>query len=138
LWRAKYFRHNLSKMEMITEIHVDWQNIVLFELLKSHLLNCLLINRRHVANNNGGGVKSIVDIRGQVRMRGKVGLNLSLIHMHPFPQYHPTFFLFSPLQLNSQTCLLGRKNIEGLFVPFPPPPSCVCALSFVHCHRIFC
>jgi len=42
----------------------------------------------------GGGreAKSIVGIMGQVRMSGKVGLNLSLIHMHPFPHFQPTFF----------------------------------------------
>ena len=77
----------------------------------------------------GGEAKSIVGIRGQVRMRGKVGLHLSLIHMHPFPHSHSTFFLFALLQLNSQKHLLGGKNIEGLFAPFPPPPCYVCVLK---------
>lgn len=48
----------------------------------------------------GGGSESTMGIRNfnlrgnQVRKRGKIGVNQSLIWIHPFSHGHPLFFIF--------------------------------------------
>ena len=65
-------------------------------------------------NTRGGGWQNktwvlVVKSRSQVRQRGKVGLNKSLIYRHALPNSHPKF-LFGPLQLSSQKIFLCRRN----------------------------
>ena len=50
------------------------------------------------ANSTIGAATLIYE---EIRKRGKIGLNQSLIHIHPFPPLSPQFF-FAPLQLSSQ------------------------------------
>jgi hypothetical protein len=54
-----------------------------------------------------GGTKCTMGIRsfnvqGQVRRKGEIGLNQSLICIHTFPPLSPQFFIFAPLQLISK------------------------------------
>jgi len=63
--------------------------------------------------------------RSQVTRKGEIGLNQSLICMHPFSPLHPNF-LSVRVQLSIQKKLfLSRKIIGGAFahLTYPPPPS---------------
>jgi hypothetical protein len=55
----------------------------------------------------------------QVRKKGKIGLNQSLIYIHPFTPLSPQYLLFDCLQLSSQKNFLGWKNTGNTFAPPP-------------------
>jgi hypothetical protein len=71
----------------------------------------------------GGGAKLTLCVFGtlrntQIRKRGKIGLNYSLIQIHPFP--YPN--LFAPVQFSNQTNNWVSKNVGGVFAPLHPAP----------------
>jgi len=64
------------------------------------------------------GVRNFNLQSGQVRKGWNIGLNQSLIYIHPFLPLSNKFLLFVPLQLNIQkNIFLGIKNIDEQFVP---------------------
>ena len=84
-------------------------------------------HRSNLANNMRGEV-STIGIRNcnfwmsQVRKRGKIDLNQSLVYIHPFPCCHPK----CTHSWLTNKLFLGRKNIErlegaNLVHPFTPP-----------------
>jgi hypothetical protein len=77
-----------------------------------------------VANNRVLGVNS----RSQVRRRGKLGLNQSLIYT-PFPTLDQ-IFLFDHFRLISQKKFLGKKKILGPFSPLCPRKLRLCATEY--------
>jgi hypothetical protein len=60
------------------------------------------------------GIRNFILRRRQVRKTGRIGLNQSLIYVHP----HPHHFFYLSL-FNSVATPLGTQNMEGGF----PPPS---------------
>jgi hypothetical protein len=57
-----------------------------------------------------------------VRKSGKFGLNQPLVYIHLSPPLSPQFF-YLPLfnTVANRKPFLGRKNIEGTFIPLLPP-----------------
>lgn len=70
----------------------------------------------------GWGTKSTMRIRSQVRKRGRLSLNRSLIHTHtPFLRLSPSFLFAFAISVAKK--FLGRKNIgEGGAIPSLAPP----------------
>jgi hypothetical protein len=62
---------------------------------------CVYHRRCNLASNTGGGgggstggIRNFNIGRSQVRQRGQIGLNQSLVYTHPFPPVHvPIFFI---------------------------------------------
>lgn len=64
-------------------------------------------------------------IRSQIRKRGKIGFNLFLIYLHPFPPLLPQFFMC--LSSTPQTKeILRYKKYWGVFPPHPSYANDIC------------
>jgi hypothetical protein len=73
-----------------------------------------------------GGGESTVSMKNfnlrsnQVRKGGNIGLNLSLIYIHPFLPLSTKFLLFAALKPSITKIFLDKKNIGEPFAPFGP------------------
>ena len=105
-------------------VQIFWQTVVLRQVVHVGL-------SVNVTDSIGeGGAISNIDIinfnlqRSQIRKRGKIGINQSLIHKHPFPATLTQNF-YLPL-FNSETekkLFFGSKNTGRAFALSSPPSS---------------
>jgi hypothetical protein len=87
-------------------------------------------HERILANNidlGGGGkrnrpwvLETLIYEGVNLKRGGKIDLNQSLIHIHPFPPLKSQFFISPSSKSVAKKLFLGRKNIGGPFAPPPP------------------
>jgi hypothetical protein len=85
-------------------------------------------HRHNLPNNNGwtgdkiyDGIRNLHLPRSQVRKRGKISLNQSLIYMNPFLPHSPRCLFYAPQLSSQKQSILNHKKVLVKHLTLYPP-----------------